>query len=133
MKCLIVLVLLQGGYISQAQIVKYKAKKVAIYEWYNKVEDTIKYDDCDLLVVVDNNDGRIKIYTSDVQEFDIIRGDGKTTKEGSITNSWVTIDKEGKECRLYLTRFDNRDKHKYDALAVRYPNWTYTYQIKELD
>lgn len=100
----------------------------------NKVipDKEIKWNEVDLLLVVNLDRQKIQVYSSVEQEYDIIKKDSEDlNEEKTFFTTYSVVDKDGNKCELKLVVFDkSTDKH-IGTLAVKYTNVELVYRFKK--
>lgn len=104
----------------------YKYYDYDTYEW----SDWTDWVDCKILIVIDMDEFRIKIYSKVEQEYDIIEYDGeKTDMKGNTTLTFQCIDKEGLRNKIRFVKSPDDEKQLY----IDYSDIMWTYSVYLLE
>ena len=83
------------------------------------------WSDCNILVVI-GEDSRVKIYSKETQEYDIISSEEEVSDhQGGTVTEYHCIDKDGLRCSLRL-RVEKNDNIQ---LYVDYDNLSFVYNV----
>ncbi len=113
-----------------AEVLKLKAYSFSARstDRYGNWSDWSDWSDCNILVVSDD-DSRVKIYSEETQEYDIISSEEEVSdNQGGKVIEFHCIDKDGLRCSLRL-RIDKNDNIQ---LYVDYDNLSFVYNVYHL-
>ena len=113
-----------------AEVLKLKAYSFSARstDRYGNWSDWSDWSDCNILVVSDD-DSRVKIYSEETQEYDIISSEEEVSdNQGGKVIEFNCIDKDGLRCSLRL-RIDKNDNIQ---LYVDYDNLSFVYNVYPL-
>jgi len=118
---------------SKAKVIKLRAYSYS-YKYYDydtyKWSDWTEWVDCKILIVIDMDEFRIKIYSKIDQEYDIIDYDGeKYDYEGNTTLTYQCIDKNGLRNNIrFVKRLDDEKQLYIDYSDIM---WVYSVYLLE--
>lgn len=109
-----------------AQIYKLRAYEFS-FKYYSDNQgwtDWSDWKDCKILITIDLYEMRMKIYSEEEQEYDIIEvKDMQKDYKGNSTLKCVAIDREGLKCNVRIVNDINSNKQIYiDYLDI---HWVY--------
>lgn len=118
---------------AQAQIVKLKANEVSV-----KTKDVASGrwsgwsnpQAIDVLILVDGNKNRVKIFSNVEQVYDIIKTyNAFTDRSGTTTNKYDCVDAAGARCELRIVKHSNG----VNTLNIDFSDANIIYSIYKLD
>jgi hypothetical protein len=115
---------------TDAQIHKVRAKKIAVEDHQN-TKDSIHWQTCNILIVLNETDEKINIYSQKEQQFDGIQKLDSVVKRGTTTYRMMAIDNAGVKCLVQYTLF--HETKTEDVISIIYQDKTYYYKISEID
>jgi len=126
-KCLLLLFVIFSlsaySQISKSRATQYTYKSRTKSGWSSWSD----WKNCNVLIVTDLDKMKFKIYSENIQEFDIIKFlEKKINKEGGETYEMFCVDKDGKQCRIrqkFLSEYNSDGFQLY----VDYSNISYVY------
>lgn len=110
-----------------AEVLKLKAYSFSARstDHYGNWSDWADWSDCNILVVI-GEDLRVKIYSKETQEYDIISSEEEVSDhQGGTVTEYHCIDKDGLRCSLRL-RVEKNDNIQ---LYVDYDNLSFVYNV----
>ncbi len=110
-----------------AEVLKLKAYSFSARstDHYGNWSDWADWSDCNILVVI-GEDSRVKIYSKETQEYDIISSEEEVSDhQGGTVTEYHCIDKDGLRCSLRL-RVEKNDNIQ---LYVDYDNLSFVYNV----
>ena len=110
-----------------AEVLKLKAYSFSARstDHYGNWSDWADRSDCNILVVI-GEDSRVKIYSKETQEYDIISSEEEVSDhQGGTVTEYHCIDKDGLRCSLRL-RVEKNDNIQ---LYVDYDNLSFVYNV----
>lgn len=110
-----------------AEVLKLKAYSFSARstDHYGNWSDWADWSDCNILVVI-GEDSRVKIYSKETQEYDIISSEEEVSDhQGGTVTEYHCIDKDGLRCSLRL-RVEKNDNIQ---LYVDYDNLSFIYNV----
>ena len=110
-----------------AEVLKLKAYSFSARstDHYGNWSDWADWSDCNILVVI-GEDSRVKIYSKENQEYDIISSEEEVSDhQGGTVTEYHCIDKDGLRCSLRL-RVEKNDNIQ---LYVDYDNLSFVYNV----
>lgn len=110
-----------------AEVLKLKAYSASMRstDHYGNWSDWADWSDCNILVVI-GEDSRVKIYSKETQEYDIISSEEEVSDhQGGTVTEYHCIDKDGLRCSLRL-RVEKNDNIQ---LYVDYDNLSFVYNV----
>lgn len=110
-----------------AEVLKLKAYSFSARstDHYGNWSDWADWSDCNILVVT-GEDSRVKIYSKETQEYDIISSEEEVSDhQGGTVTEYHCIDKDGLRCSLRL-RVEKNDNIQ---LYVDYDNLSFVYNV----
>lgn len=129
----IILVLISTA--SFSQVIKLKAFEIA-FKYKN--ENTQRWDqwsdweDVDILVTIDSDPQRIKIFSEKEQVYDIIKYKGETTgSDGDITSEWICVNEDGRKCGVRIVKLNSNNN--IQQLYIDFADFIFVYNIYALD
>ena len=131
MKKLFAVLLLVFGVtaIAEADVLKYRTTNfsIKVKDAYGYWGDWTDWQKCSVLVVLDSETERVRIYSEEVQEFDIIKtvSGWKSDLEGGEILEVACVDKFGSRCNM---RFRQQHDGQWQ-LYVDYADAMYVYNI----
>jgi hypothetical protein len=125
---LLLLLALTLAFTAQAQSV-YKFKTTNLAFRYPEDKKYRKWENCEVLVMLNWNTERLHIYSKEEQVFDLVDGTEKQTdSDGDSYITFTGVDKDGNRCQLrllYISRSNNDELHLY----VHYSDVSYVYSM----
>ena len=115
-----------------AQVYKLRAYEFSYktYSYYSGWSEWSDWSNCQILVVVDIDNYRIKIYSQSEQEYDIIETESEQTDyKGNKTTKMVAIDKDGSRCNVRIRTDVNLNKQLY----IDYSDMMWVYNVYNLN
>ncbi|GEM_PF-1609965 len=118
---------------SQAQIHKLRAEAFAYkYVLDGEWTDWTDWEDVSIIVTIDTDKERIKIYSKETQIYHMAKDAGKSIDEdGDETWEILCIDEDGKECSVRLVILHSQGNQ--GQLYVDYPEMTFVYNVAPLE
>lgn len=114
---------------------KYRAFQVYYYDNDEKpsYEEDIKWEEVNILVVVNSEKDNIRVFAKKEQQFDII-AKGKTTVDvdGDKTYKYSAVNSDGIKCTLEFVVFKSPETEHKATLIVRYKDYTFAYRLKDI-
>jgi hypothetical protein len=88
-----------------------------------------KFEECDLVIVVNFNKHKIFIFSEEEQEFDIIEyGEWETDQDGDKYINMRAVDKDGNRCGLTIMKLVVTQDDQMQ-MYVRYSDVSYVYNM----
>ncbi|WP_146105240.1 hypothetical protein [Polaribacter butkevichii] len=117
----------------QAQdIIKFKTTEIA-YKYTDsndRWEEWSEWKDAKVLIILDTNKERIKIYSKETQIYDIAEDEGKKTNEnGEDIYSLFCVNEDGSQCRLKLWKRYYKSGNIYYQLYINFSDAKYVYNM----
>ena len=113
-----------------AQVYKFNAYQLAFYDI--EKEKWEPFEDTDILVSMNIDGKKIKIYSKETQSFDIITVDEKKIdKDGDETFRFYCEDQNGSTCHVDFVVLNSENGVR--QLYITYSNAKYVYNIENLD
>lgn len=121
--------------IAFGQVIKFKSTGVAItvkdevtQEW----EDWSKMQPAEVLIVLDVDNERIKIYSKKEQTYDVIGGgEPSTDSDGDLTLEFVCINEDGIKCTVSLVTLYSQNNR--EQLYINFADTRFVYNINTLE
>lgn len=113
-----------------AEVLKLKAYSFSARstDRYGNWSDWADWSDCNILVVI-GEDSRVKIYSKETQEYDVISSEEEVSDhQGGTVTEYHCIDKDGLRCSLRL----RVEKDANIQLYVDYDNLSFVYNVYPL-
>lgn len=134
-KHLITLLFLLVASAAFSQVTKCKTTSFA-YKQIDEVSgewtDWTDWTDLEILVVIDSENDRIKIYSKEDQIYDIIKYEGESIDEdGDETIEWLCVNEEGLKCAVRIMKLHSEDGSMH--LYVDFSNLMFVYNIYGID
>lgn len=127
MKKLIMVLLFLSFQLVFSQVHKFNAYSVAFYN--AKTEEWDAPEDARILISINLESQKIKIYSKEIQTFDIIRAYEKTVdNEGDETLRFYCEDHNASTCYVDFVILNSRGGA--GQFYIRYDNLTYLYNVK---
>lgn len=102
--------------------------KINAYKW----SDWINWEETSVLITIDTETGRITVYSSELQVYDIAGNEGESTDtDGDQTLSLHCIDDEGLQCTVRVVSLNSQNGEI--QLYVDYNNVSWVYNVYALD
>lgn len=117
------------GHFSYSQgVVKIRSQymSLTIRDSENKWDEWSEPEECNVLIVFDTSNLKLNIYSKELQEYDIVDSESKKS-EDEVTFVFNCIDKEGKECLVSITKYD--DPIDTGKIIVAYPLIAWVYLV----
>ncbi|MBS1776839.1 MAG: hypothetical protein JSS64_11225 [Bacteroidetes bacterium] len=118
---------------TSAQIIKLKANEVAVKTKDNNSGRWSNWSDpqtIDVLILVDGNQNRVKIFSKVEQAYDIIKTYNTVTEyNGKTTHKYECIDKAGTRCNLSIVKHPNG----ISTLEIEFSDANILYNIYKMD
>jgi hypothetical protein len=133
----IILILLFAGLCSESigQVLKVKADAYSIKaknENTGKWPEWPKWNDVNILITIDVDNDRIKIFSKKDQEYDIIQKlDESIDEDGDKTWKWLCVNEDGIKCHLKLVRPISGNGSS--QLYVEFSDFKWVYNINLID
>ena len=129
----IILVLIST--VSFSQVIKLKAFEIAFKYKNDKTQrwdQWSDWEDVDILVTIDSDPQRIKIFSEKEQIYDIIKYKGETTdSDGDITSEWICVNEDGRKCGVRIVKLNSHNN--IQQLYVDFADFIFVYNIYALD
>lgn len=138
MKRVLLLLILLLSLIGYAQDVKkYKAFEAYYYENEAKRElaadEELKWEEANILVVVNIDKDNIRIFSKTEQQFDVIaKGKTKVNVKGNKTYTYTAVDSNGIKCSVDFILFKDPQTQHIATLIVTYKDYTFAYRLKDI-
>lgn len=108
---------------------KFRAKYVCFSEYkYNDWSAWSKWEETNILIVIDIDDERITIFANETHYLDVYDYESEKDYEKSILNFWA-IDEDGNKCRVRFIYYEEED---YRQIYIDYPKFMVAYSIKPM-
>ena len=109
---------------------KFRAKYVCFSEKnnYSEWSDWTKWEETNILIVINLNDERITIFAKETHYLDIYNSEIDKSG-GNQTLFFWTIDEDGTKCRVRFIYFEDED---YRQIYIDYPRLIVAYSIKPM-
>ena len=137
LKKIILLTLFFVGFtsLSSAQVLKVKADAISIRtknEYTGRWSDWSKWEEVNILITIDPDKDRIKIFSKKVQVYDIIQDLGEDyDKDGDKTWKWLCVNEDGLRCHVRLVKLYSRGGKS--QLYVDFNDMMWVYNIYSID
>lgn len=93
-----------------------------------------EWQDAKILITMDFDTERIKIFSKETQIYDIATDEGKTSNEnGDDIYSFFCVNEDGLQCRLKLWKRHFESGELYHQLYIHFRDTQYVYNINLLD
>jgi allantoicase len=113
-----------------AQVYKFKTIETC-YQPVGKPENKTDWSKADILVVVNYDDDKIRIYSEEQQDFDIVKYYKKETDEnGDKWFRYQVVDHKGKNCHIRLLIFKDTEQIHVASLMLEYSDYIFVYRLK---
>lgn len=90
------------------------------------------WEDVDILIVIDTDNNRIKIFSKVDQIYDIIENKGKSTdSDGDDTLEWICVNEDGLKCGVRLVKLNS--KGGTSQIYIDFSDFIFVYNIYRLD
>jgi hypothetical protein len=121
---------------SPGQVYKYKAFQFTMEVYDANGNDTYpnKWDSTDILVVVNSDKNKIKIYSKQEQDIDMVSL--VSTKKDDDDNTFLVykcVDGEGKDCRVKFYIYKDQTQVHKETLTVQYSDMAFIYRLRDDD
>ncbi len=118
-----------------SQVIKCKAYSIAFKEkneYTGNWSEWSNWEDVDILIVIDANNDRIKIFSKEDQIYDIIQYKGEhTDSDGDDTIEWLCVNEDGLKCGVRLVKLNS--KGGTSQIYVDFADFMFVYNIYKLD
>ena len=113
-----------------AQVYKFNAYQIAFYDTQKQKWES--FEDCDILISMNVDAKKIKIYSKETQSFDIIISEAKKIdKDGDESFRFYCEDHNGNNCNVDFMTLKSENGTK--QLYITYNNMKYVYNIEYLE
>lgn len=113
-----------------AQVYKFNAYQLAFYDI--EKEKWQPFEDTDILVSINVDGKKVKIYSKETQSFDIITAeDKKVDNDGDDTYRYYCEDQDGNTCYVDFVVLNSENGVR--QLYITYSNAKYVYNIEYLE
>jgi hypothetical protein len=130
MKYILVTLLCVCNYIGYSQVYKFRAFQTAIIDINNN--DTLKWNDADILVVINLDKSKIQIYAKHPVDIDIISaGKGSKDDDGNAWGTYDAVDEEGAKCLVQWEVFKDQSGRHNSTLFIIYKDGRLIYRLKK--
>jgi hypothetical protein len=121
---------------SSGQVYKYKAFQftMAVYDQNGKDTYPNKWDSTDILVVINSDKNKIKIYSKQEQDIDMVSL--LSTKKDNDDNTvlvYKCVDGDGKDCRAIFNIFKDQGQIHKETLTIQYSDMAFIYRLRNDD
>ncbi len=122
------------GANSFGQVLKCKTTSIAIKtynEYSERWSDWSDWEDVNILITLDVDNDRIKIFSKENQIYDIIKDIRKSTdSDGDETYEWLCVNEDGIKCGVRLIQNSLGEERQ---IYVEFSNMMWGYNIYVLD
>lgn len=130
MKYTLIVLLLITAMTTQAQGIRYRADKFELLRDSFRIRSPAEVDSINKIITVNLESGRIRIYTTEIQDLRIVRQAADQDSTGISRMFFTCVDLDGLQCNVELTTLIYQP-HGYNAtLMIIYQNMTYRYWMK---
>lgn len=115
--------------LSYADVVKWRTSSMAyryVDEYTEEWGEWSDWEDCNVLVVINEDKDRITIYSNETQEYDIINQSGEDEDYESSSVYFECVDAEGIICTMRIRVFDNSEEGAQLYISYKDIAWVYT-------
>jgi hypothetical protein len=137
LKKIILLTLFFVGFtsLSSAQVLKVKADAISFKtknEYTGRWSDWSKWEEVNILITIDPDKERIKIFSKKDQVYDIIQDLGENyDKDGDKTLKWLCVNEDGLRCHVRLVKLYSQGGKS--QLYVDFNDMMWVYNIYSID
>lgn len=136
MKRLFLLIILTTMLTSAySQVIKCKADAISIKtknEYTDMWSDWSKWETVDILITIDPNNDRIKVFSKKDQVYDIIKSYGESyDNDGDKTIKWQCVNEDGLKCTVRLVKLISQGGKS--QLYIDFADMMWVYNIYKLD
>lgn len=129
-KLLFIILFLCSFECFSAQVFKFNAYQIAFFDIQKEKWDP--FEDTDILVSINLDGKKIKIYSKETQSYDIIKSEKKKLdKDGDETLRFYCEDQNGSTCYVDFVVLNSRNGVR--QLYIKYSDAQFVYNIKSLD
>lgn len=112
------------------QVYKFKTIE-ACYQPAGKTDSKTEWNKAEILVVVNYDDDKIRIYSEEQQDFDIVKYYKKEIDEnGDKWFKYQVVDQKGKNCKIRLLIFKDTEHLHIASLMLEYSDCFFAYRLK---
>ena len=122
--------------IGRSQVYKFrtiKAKLTFAYPTMAKVADDTLWKQVDMLVVVNDDTKKIKVYSSNPVNLDIAAIWKSTYEKGILTTPYDCVDEKGRDCKVLITFYNDDTGQTISTMSIVYPKYTLSYRLKDTE
>jgi hypothetical protein len=121
--------------LSSAQVIKVKADAISIKtkdEYTGRWSDWSKWEEVNILITIDSDKDRIKIFSKIEQVYDIIQDFGESyDKDGDKTWKLLCVNEDGLRCYVRLVKLYSQNGE--GQLYVDFNDMMWVYNIHSID
>ena len=107
--------------------VKCTSIALTIYEKDGKKIKPLVWDSTEVIIVLNSASSKLKIYSKEEQEFDLIKETSSIKTEEKTISTWQMVDKIGEEGEIMIIYHPNFLKK--DIIVVKKKDITYAYKV----
>lgn len=134
-KIILVVFFITIANISYSQVIKCKADAIAIKtknEYSEKWSEWSKWEEVDILITIDPDKDRVKVFSKVEQVYDIIKSYGESYDEdGDKTIKWQCVNDDGLKCTVRLVKLYSKEGKS--QLYIDFSDMMWVYNIYKLD
>jgi len=121
---------------SSCQVYKYKAFQFTMEVYDQNGKDTYpnKWDSTDILVVINSDKNKLKIYSKQEQDIDMVSliSNNKDENENTLL-VYKCVDDDGKDCRVKIYLFKDQTQLHKETITVQYSDMAFIYRLRNDD
>jgi GT2 family glycosyltransferase len=118
------------GTTSYAQVYKFRAFQTAILE--HNSNEPLKWNETDILIVMNFDKNKIMIYTNHTQDLDLIKNTKNWTDEkDNIWASYDAVDEDGGQIIVKMEVFSDQNGRHNSTLFLLYKDGEVVYRLKK--
>ncbi len=134
-KNFLILLIFVGYSSCFSQVLKMKAFEIAFKyqdEYSQQWKPWSDWEDVDILITIDSDPQRIKVFSKKEQIYDVIQYKGETTNsDGDITSEWLCVNEDGRKCGIRIVI--PYKQSTIQQLYVDFSDFMFVYNIYKLD
>jgi hypothetical protein len=87
----------------------------------------------DMLVVVNDDTKKIKIYSSNPVNLDIAAIWKSNYEKGILTIPYDCVDEKGRDCKVFMVFYNDETGQTISTMNLVYPKYTLSYRLKDTE
>ena len=131
----LLLLLLLIGSVSYAQVIKFKSTSISTKiksESTGRWSSWSKYEETEVLITIDLDDNRVRIFSKSEQEYDIIKYyDKEIDADGDETLKFYCVNEDGRKCYVRFVILNSKNGQR--QLYIDFADLMWMYNIYKLE